>query len=675
MTEQRNDSRAATAEGDLGAQGLKQNPSAVERSAPFFYPGATREQRLNLLLHLVPLGEVLLITGVAGVGKTALLEQFLARRSESWRLCRLDASGGIDSNQLLQQLVQAFAPEAQGEVDCTAMERLLISQLQLLHRSAQQPMLLIDNAEQLSESGFRALSKLITDEAVEEKRFGVVLFGEPAIAEKLGNPALQRLRSQIKHTFELPLLSEEETQQYLEQQMQAAGLQGKSPFTAAVNRAIFRASKGLPLKINELAQAVLQNKRHAAIPAPVVNVSDKPAVAPVKRKKKRLSLSFIWPFLVAGVLASVLVFQDEINALFNPPVDAPPAAVVENEDIPLPVVDTELPAPVEEIVVEEAVEQVAAPPEDEVITATAVSDDDSAAPANKATAEPAAVSVPASVDPVEPPAAESTAIDPPATTLPVAPLATEDAAQAVADAPQIEVPATEAPPDATPLAPPEVAEESWVMAQPSQAYTLQIVAQAEPEKREAFITRFGLDNEVERFSTNKQGQRWYVAVIGLYDSRRAALEASRQLPAGVVPWVRSFASIKKELWRAQSAVGETESSTVLPEVTATASPVMTDDERWVMARPADHFALQLAAFKKPARMAAFIEAHPLASLVKQVRLINQGALWFVALYGDVADRRAALQLADNLEQEAGVRQPWVRSYGSLQRAMRQYQQQ
>ncbi|HED38980.1 MAG TPA: hypothetical protein ENJ13_00950, partial [Chromatiales bacterium] len=455
--------------------------------------------------------------------------------------------------------------------------------------------------------------------------------------------------------------------------MQAAGLQGKSPFTAAVNRAIFRASKGLPLKINELAQAVLQNKRHAAIPAPVVNVSDKPAVAPVKRKKKRLSLSFIWPFLVAGVLASVLVFQDEINALFNPPVDAPPAAVVENEDIPPPVVDTELPAPVEEIVVEEAVEQVAAPPEDEVITATAVSDDGSAAPANKATAEP--VSVPASVDLIEPPAAESTAIAPPATTLPVAPLATEDAAQAVADAPQIEVPAIEASPDATPLAPPEVAEESWVMAQPSQAYTLQIVAQAEPEKREAFITRFGLDNEVERFSTNKQGQRWYVAVIGLYDSRRAALEASRQLPAGVVPWVRSFASIKKELWRAQSAVGETESITILPEVTATASPVMTDDERWVMARPADHFALQLAAFKKPARMAAFIEAHPLAGSVKQVRLINQGALWFVALYGDVADRRAALQLADTLEQEAGVRQPWVRSYGSLQRAMRQYQQQ
>ncbi len=673
MTEPRVDSRAATAEGDLGPQGLRQDPSAAERPAPFFYPGATREQRLNLLLHLVPLGEVLLITGVAGVGKTALLEQFLARRRESWRLCRLDASGGIDSNQLLQQLVQAFAPEAQGELDRTAMERLLISQLQLLHRSAQQPMLLIDNAEQLSESGLRALSKLITDEAAEEKRFGVVLFSEPAIAEKLGDPALQRLRRRIKHTFELPLLSEEETQQYLEQQMQAAGLQGKSPFTAAVNRAIFRASKGLPLKINELAQAVLQNKRHAAIPAPAVNVPDKAAVAPVKRKKRRFSFSFIWPFLVAGVLASVLLFQDEINALFNPPVDAPPAAVVENEVVPPPVVDIEVPAPVEEIVVEQAVEQVAAPPEDEVIAATAVSDGDSAVPANKATAEP--VSVPAPVDPVEPSAAESAAIEPPATTLPVAPLATEDAAQAVANAPQIEVQATEAPPDATPLAPPEAVEESWVMAQPSQAYTLQIVAQAEPEKREAFISRFGLDNEVERFSTNKQGQRWYVAVIGLYDSRRAALEASRQLPAGVVPWVRSFASIKKELWRAQSAVGETESSTVLPEVTAAASPAMTDDERWVMARPADHFALQLAAFKKPARMAAFIEAHPLAGSAKQVRLINQGEPWIVALYGDVADRRAGLQLADRLEQEMGVRQPWVRSYGSLQRAMRKYQQQ
>ncbi len=149
MMEQReeNSSGAAQqAEGYLAVYGLTREPFSGEMESSFFYPGATREQRLNLLLHLIPLGEILLISGVPGVGKSTLLDQFLVKAKESWRVCRLDASAGLDSNLLIQQLVQTFAPEAQGQTDRAEMERLLIAQLQALRKNAQIPMLLIDNA-------------------------------------------------------------------------------------------------------------------------------------------------------------------------------------------------------------------------------------------------------------------------------------------------------------------------------------------------------------------------------------------------------------------------------------------------------------------------------------------------------------------------------------------------
>ncbi len=649
----------SSAGGDyLSLYGLTREPFIGEMLPAFFYPGATREQRLNLLLHLIPLGEILLITGTAGIGKTTLLEQLLAKGKESWRVCRLDGSAGLDSNQLLQQLVQVFSPEIAGQTDRAEMERLLISQLQLLRKNAQQAILLIDNAQHISESGLRTLSRFIVDDPDEEKLLGVVLFSEPEIEEKLNNPALQVLRGQIKHTFELPLLSEEETQQYLDHRIQAAGFQGASPFTAAVNKAIFGASKGLPVKINELAQAVIQNKRHVAPPPPVA-VEEVARVDPtVKSKARRISLSMIWPFAVAAVLAGMLVFQDEFNALFDPPGEE---AVVTAEIIELPAVEESMTQGVGSEMVEEVAER--AVPVEQQATEPEVAVQEVVPKALTVDLLPMRVT---KAEVIEPAVVEAAVTEAAKVTSPVAKLAMITPGKAASKKEPVEA-----------LSPaPKV---DWVSAQPPQAYTLQIVAQQQEQKREAFVARFDLGSRVERFSTNKKGVRWYVAAIGVYDSRTAALEASRQLPEGVVPWVRSFASIQKELWQTELAredVKRTESvvNKPLPSDRDSTQSLLTDQERWVMARSPDHYVLQLAAFEDKARTRDFIESHQLQDLGKLVRLINKGQLWYVAIYGDAENRLEALQLADDLESSKGVSRPWVRSFDSLQRAVEKIQQ-
>jgi len=664
VTEEKINSDSSASGGYLSLYGLTREPFSGEMLPASFYPGATREQRLNLLLHLIPLGEVLLITGMAGIGKTTLLEQFLARGKESWRICRLDGSTGLDSNVLLQQLVQTFLPEVAGQTELAEMERLLITQLQLLRKNAQQAMLLIDNAQHISESGLRALSKFIVADAEEEKLLGMVLFSEPKIEEKLNNPALQVLRSQIKHTFELPLLSEEETQQYLDYRIQAAGFQGSSPFTAAVNKAVFGASEGLPVKINELAQAVIQNKQHVVAPAPVVVEEEVGVDSAVKRKMRGISPSIIWSLAVATVLAAVLVFQDEFNALFSPPA-AQVETVVTKELVEL------LEEVVEERVIQGAVPKVAKEVVEDVeqgkvvepeVTEQAVEVKALAADTLEVielnekmplAAEKAGVVAPTITEPARP--------EPARPVLPVAATKKEVAQKAPVEA-RISVP-----------------KRDWVSVQPANAYTLQIVAQEKAQKREAFISRFELENKVERFSTNKKGVRWYVAVIGVYESRTKALEASRQLPQGVVPWVRSFASIQKELWQgglARRVVKKAESDVLKSSSSdrVNSQSVLTDQERWVLARSPEHYVLQLAAFEKETKTRAFIESHQLQDTGRLVRLINKGRLWHVAIYGDVANRSAALQLANDLENSKGVSRPWVRSFGSLQRAVEKIQQ-
>ncbi len=674
---EKNEHSHTATEGYMGAYGLTCEPFGDVMSPAFFYPGATREQRLNLLLHLIPLGEILLITGVPGVGKTTLLNQFLSRASESWRVCHLDADTGIDSNQLLQQLMQAFAPEVQEQSDRGEQERLLIAQLQALRKHAQVPMLLIDNAHNISESALRTLSKFMTAESEESKPFGIVLFSEASIDEKLNNPALQFLRAQIKHTFELTLLNEAETFQYLDHRMRAAGLQDDGPFTAAVNSAIFGASNGLPLKVNERALAVLQNKSYTTPPTAAAADTDVTADSkPVKEKRR--SLLRLWPFVAVAALASVLLFQNEINALFSPPAEnsqatkQPPLEDATATPLELPAdpqgsISREVPAVVEST----EAEGMASQPDLEALPGNEVSSIDFSG---------SEVVVENHVDFM------SEGVDEPVPDTAVEPIEQDEQSQSTAinqaGAPETVVeavveiekevavkPAQLAEAEPAPQA--DIEQREWVMAQHPQAYTLQIVAQQQRQKREDFLVRFGLENEVKRFSTDKNGQRWYVAASGAYETRTEALEASRQLPEGIVPWARSFASIQKELWR---------SASIAEGVAAAAPSVVTpvafsEQERWVLARPAEHYLLQLVAFEKAAKTSDFLASHALGSVAKQVRIMNKGQVWYVAIYGDAADRSAADEMVENLSQNKGISNPWVRSYGSLQAAMRALQPQ
>jgi len=655
------------AEGYMAAYGLRCEPFGDVISPSFFYPGATREQRLNLLLHLIPLGEILLITGVPGVGKSTLLDQFLGRAHESWRVCHLDGDVGLDANVLLQQLVQTFVPEVREQADHSEQERLLIAQLQALRNHAQTPMLLIDNAHNISESGLRTLSKFMAPGTDESKLFGIVLFSEASIEEKLNNPALQSLHAQIKHTFELDLLNEAETLQYLDHRMRAAGLMGDGPFTAAVNSAIFGASKGLPVKINELALAILHNKNYTTPPASVGVVIDD-TTDPNPANNKRTSMLRLWPFVVAAALASVLLFQDEINALFT-------SSAENSQDVD-----------------SQATKQ--SPLEMTTITPLELPPDSQGSISRAASAglEPMEEAVVES--PPELPSAPEGAVEDQVdftnevvgevlTEVLVEPIMQEEKMPLVAvDLPVVPEPAVEkegatiAEPAGEDVSSPLIeqtdgARGEWVMAQHLQAYTLQLVAQQQRQQREDFLIRFGLENEVERFSTDKNGQRWYVAASGVYGTRTEALEASRQLPEGIVPWARSFASIQKELWGATPTTEDVAATAPAAVIPVTVS----EQERWVLARPPEHYLLQLVAFKKEANTRDFVVSHALGGVAKQVRIMNQGQIWYVALYGDAADRADADEMVENLIKSNGIPRPWVRTYGSLQAAMRALQPQ
>jgi len=83
-----------------------------------------------------------------------------------------------------------------------------------------------------------------------------------------------------------------------------------------------------------------------------------------------------------------------------------------------------------------------------------------------------------------------------------------------------------------------------------QYYTLQILSGRSEVAMKDFISSHKLQNKASYFATTSGGKTWYMLVYGKYPTQNAALNAIKTLPAAFKhfsPWVRSYASIQKDM--------------------------------------------------------------------------------------------------------------------------------
>ena len=100
----------------------------------------------------------------------------------------------------------------------------------------------------------RLLSNL---ESSRHKLLQIVLFGQPELDQRLGEPALRQLNDRITHHFRLEPLHPNDIAAYLMFRLRAAGYHGPDLFTRRAIQLISRASEGLTRRINILADKAL----------------------------------------------------------------------------------------------------------------------------------------------------------------------------------------------------------------------------------------------------------------------------------------------------------------------------------------------------------------------------------------------------------------------------------
>jgi len=91
---------------------------------------------------------------------------------------------------------------------------------------------------------------------------------------------------------------------------------------------------------------------------------------------------------------------------------------------------------------------------------------------------------------------------------------------------------------------------------------------------------------------------------------------------------------------------------------------------WILAQPGARFTLQLVSLSSAERARSYVSDQPAANAFATYRLMRNGQLFHVVVYGSFETRAEATTAAGRLPRSVGNVQPWVRTFAQVQQSVR-----
>lgn len=230
---------------------LTERPFSLTPDPDFLFLSASHQQALEHLLYGLETGEgFIVMTGDIGVGKTTVSRALLGRLSARFATA-LVLNPMLTEKELVRGILDDFGVgTANGtKKDCLdALNRFLLAEADRGRR----PVLIVDEAQNLSPSLLEQVRLLSNLETEKRKLLQIVLIGQKELKEKLSLPSLRQLNQRVTVRAEILPLTRKETSRYIDHRLGVAGGAGRTFLSAGAERAIFNHSKGVPRRINML---------------------------------------------------------------------------------------------------------------------------------------------------------------------------------------------------------------------------------------------------------------------------------------------------------------------------------------------------------------------------------------------------------------------------------------
>jgi len=195
------------------------------------------------------------ITGEIGCGKTTLIETFLQELQNDVIVAQINQTQ-VSSLEFLQSVLVEFGfkPFRMKKAELLAtLNDFLVEQ----YNAGRKLVLVIDEAQNLSQTVLEEVRLLSGIETPKEKVLRIILAGQPELNDKLDAPELEQLAQRVRLRFHLPALSSLEMRAYILHRLEVAGSQGREIFANDTYEMIFRYTGGVPRLTNTLCDTAM----------------------------------------------------------------------------------------------------------------------------------------------------------------------------------------------------------------------------------------------------------------------------------------------------------------------------------------------------------------------------------------------------------------------------------
>jgi type II secretory pathway predicted ATPase ExeA len=190
------------------------------------------------------------ITGEIGSGKTTLIETFLKELEKDVVVAQINQTQ-VSAIEFLQSvLVQfGFQPFRMKKAELlSTLNEFLVEQ----YANGRRVLLIVDEAQNLSNKVLEEIRLLSGVETTKEKVLRIILAGQPELNDKLNSPSLIQLAQRIRLRFHLTALSKSDTSAYIQHRLEVAGSQGRQIFDPDTYAMVYRYTGGIPRLVNTL---------------------------------------------------------------------------------------------------------------------------------------------------------------------------------------------------------------------------------------------------------------------------------------------------------------------------------------------------------------------------------------------------------------------------------------
>jgi putative secretion ATPase (PEP-CTERM system associated) len=235
---------------------LRERPFALSPDPEYLYLSRVHREALDSLRYgIESRAGFIVITGDIGAGKTTLLQTVLQRLDERTVVARL-VNTTLEPRELLEAILLEFGLDTTGKSK-PALLRDLGQYLVRQRTDGRRPLLVVDEAQNLSAAALEEIRLLSNLETEKSKLLQILLAGQPNLRDTIASPELEQFRQRVAVSYHLIPLDAQETAAYIHSRLDHAAIGAPPRFPADAAELVHRRSGGVPRIINVICDAAL----------------------------------------------------------------------------------------------------------------------------------------------------------------------------------------------------------------------------------------------------------------------------------------------------------------------------------------------------------------------------------------------------------------------------------